>query len=66
VFASAVADAFVDIAPTFDRKLHARLAHASQASDPHALRTGWQRRFAAIGAPAGLQVAEPFTILDLS
>lgn len=65
LFASAAATAFVDVAPTFERKPAARLAHASQTADPVALRDGWRRRFAEIGAPAGLPLAEAFTILHL-
>lgn len=66
LFASAAADVFVDIAPTFERKVAARLAHVSQTSDADALRSGWRRRFAEIGASVGLQSAEAFTVLDLS
>lgn len=65
LFASAVADQHVDIAPAFERKLAARLAHASQTLDEAALRAGWRRRAAEIGAPAGLALAEAFTVLSL-
>lgn len=65
LFASALADKHVDIAPVFERKLAARLAHASQTLDAAALRAGWRRRAAEIGAPAGLDLAEAFTVLCL-
>jgi hypothetical protein len=54
-----------DIAAGFERKVAARLAHASQTPDPAALPAGWRERAARIGAPAGLALAEAFTILRL-
>lgn len=65
LFASTVASEYVDIAPTFERKLAARLAHASQTADPGALRVDWRDRAGRIGARAGLTLAEAFTILRL-
>jgi len=65
LFASTQADSFVDISAGFDRKVAARLAHASQTPDPDALRVGWRERARTIGAPAGLPLAEAFTILRL-
>lgn len=65
LFASADADAYVDIADGFARKVAARLAHESQTSDPQALADGWRRRAAEIGEPAGLACAEAFTVLRL-
>lgn len=65
LFASAAADACVDIAAGFERKIAARLAHASQTPDPEALRAGWRERAARIGVPAGLPLAETFTVLRL-
>ncbi len=65
LFASAAADACVDIATGFERKIAARLAHASQTPDPEALRAGWRERAARIGVPAGLPLAETFTVLRL-
>ena len=65
LFASAQADAYVDISAGFERKLSARLEHASQTPDPDALREGWRQRSATFGAPAGLPLAEAFTILHL-
>jgi LmbE family N-acetylglucosaminyl deacetylase len=65
LFASAIADQSVDIAAGFERKLAARLAHASQTSDPMALRLGWRQRAAAIGVTAGLALAEAFTVIQL-
>lgn len=65
LFSSAVANAYVDITRGFERKIAARLAHASQTPDPAALAVGWRERAAAIGAPAGLALAEAFTILRI-
>lgn len=65
LFASAGADAYVDITAGFARKLAARLAHASQTPDARALPESWRGRAAQIGAPAGLALAEAFTILRL-
>lgn len=65
LFASAAADAYVDIGAGFERKIAARLAHESQTADLEALRRGWRGRAAGIGAPAGLALAEAFTVLHL-
>lgn len=51
--------------PWRDPQWLTRLDHASQTPDPAALRAGWRERAARIGAPAGLALAEAFTILDL-
>ena len=45
--------------------LAARLAHGSQTSDPEELRANWRARAARIGASAGLDLAEAFTIIQL-
>jgi LmbE family N-acetylglucosaminyl deacetylase len=63
LFASTVATGYVDIAPTFERKLAARLAHVSQTADPEQLRRSWQALAAQTGAPVGLSLAEAFTVL---
>lgn len=65
LFASATPHAYVDIAPGFDRKIAARLAHVSQTPDPAALPDAWRRRAAAVGTDAGLPLAEAFTVLAL-
>lgn len=65
LFASATADAYVDIAKSIDRKIAARLAHASQTSDAAALALNWRCRAAEIGAEVGLPLAEAFTVLRL-
>lgn len=65
LFASAVADAYVDIAAVFDRKVTARLAHTSQTADPAALPERFRARDSATGAPVGLPVAEAFTIVTI-
>src|SRR5579859_3680135 len=57
LFASRIADAYVDITAGFERKLAARLAHASQTADPLALAVGWRARSAAIGNCADLALA---------
>ncbi len=65
LFASAVADAYVDIAPTFERKVIARLAHTSQTADPAALPERFRARDSDVGAPVGLPLAEAFTIVTI-
>lgn len=65
LFASAVADVYVEISQSFERKIAARLAHASQTPDPTALPESWRRRFVDVGRPAGLALAEAFTVLQL-
>jgi len=66
LFASGNADAaYVDITSGFDRKLAARLAHASQTADPLALASGWRARSASIGHIANLAFAEAFMLLQL-
>jgi LmbE family N-acetylglucosaminyl deacetylase len=63
LFASAAADCAVDITAGFERKIAARLAHRSQTPDPAALPESWRTRAAQFGAPAGLALAETFTVL---
>lgn len=65
LFASGVADSYVDISEGFERKVIARLAHTSQTPDPASLPENWQRRAAERGADAGLPMAEAFTILSI-
>ncbi len=65
LFSSDRPTAYVDIGAGFERKIAARLAHASQTSDPAALRAGWQERAARIGAEVGLPLAEAFVVLPL-
>lgn len=65
LFASVAAEAAVDISQSFERKLAARLAHASQTPDPPALVVAWRQRAAEIGAAAGVPLAEAFTVLEL-
>jgi LmbE family N-acetylglucosaminyl deacetylase len=65
LFARATATAYVDISAGFERKIAARLAHASQTDNPTALKESWRKRAAAIGAPLGLPLAEAFTLLQL-
>jgi LmbE family N-acetylglucosaminyl deacetylase len=65
LFASADPDTYVDITAGFERKIAARLAHASQTGDATALRTGWRERAARIGAATDLPLAEVFTVLRL-
>jgi LmbE family N-acetylglucosaminyl deacetylase len=65
LFGSSNADSYVEITPGFERKLAARLAHASQTADPVALTAGWRMRSASIGKVADLALAEAFTRLHL-
>jgi len=65
LFASAVADAYVDISATFERKVAARLAHASQTADPAALPERFRKRDSDAGTPVDLPLAEAFTIVTI-
>jgi LmbE family N-acetylglucosaminyl deacetylase len=65
LFASAMADTVVDISAGFDRKVRARLAHASQTPDPAALVTGWRARADEIGEMGPVPLGEAFTCLQL-
>lgn len=53
LFSSAAPDTWVDIAEGFERKVAARLVHASQTADPDALRHGWRERAAQIAPRPG-------------
>lgn len=64
LFASAVADSYVDVGAVMDRKIAARLEHHSQTSDPTALPDSWRRRATELGAPVGLEAAEAFTVIE--
>jgi LmbE family N-acetylglucosaminyl deacetylase len=63
LFASATADSYIDISAGFERKVQARLVHTSQTPDPALLPESWRMRAGEIGAPAGLALAEAFTVL---
>lgn len=65
LFASAIADRYVDIGKTLEQKIAARLEHASQTPDPDALPASWRQRARRIGEPAGLRAAEAFTVLRI-
>ncbi|HEY8369944.1 MAG TPA: PIG-L deacetylase family protein [Thermodesulfobacteriota bacterium] len=58
-------DVWIDISSTFDRKVAALRAHASQIKDPEAIAeyvADWARR---VGAPKGLPLAESFRRLEV-
>jgi LmbE family N-acetylglucosaminyl deacetylase len=65
LFASSTAESVVDISAGFEGKVMARLAHASQTSDPAALVTSWQARSAEIGKMGPVPLGEAFTCLHL-
>lgn len=65
LFASEQPDIWIDIAEALQQKIQARLAHASQHTDPAELERNWQRRAAAVGEPLGLSAAEAFKRVDL-
>jgi LmbE family N-acetylglucosaminyl deacetylase len=65
LFSSEQPDFYVDIAGTLEVKIAARLAHASQTSDPAALTASWQRRAEETGRQGGLALAEAFKRLTL-
>lgn len=65
LMASSAPDHYVDISETIEDKVWARLAHASQHTDPEALREGFRWRAQEIGKAAGLAYAEAFKRLHL-
>lgn len=65
LFSSDAPDHYMDITATLDTKIAARLAHASQTSDPIALGESWRRRAQETGQAAGLPYAEAFKRLTL-
>jgi LmbE family N-acetylglucosaminyl deacetylase len=65
LFATEVPDIWIDIAEMLPRKIAARLAHASQHTDPQELERHWQKRAGDIGAIVGLSAAEAFKRVDL-
>ncbi len=65
LFSSDTPDHYVDISATLDAKIAARLAHASQTSDPDALAESWLHRAQETGQSAGLPYAEAFKRLIL-
>jgi LmbE family N-acetylglucosaminyl deacetylase len=65
LFASAIADRYVDIGKTLEQKIAARLEHQSQTVDRDALIASWRKRAFHIGTPASLTAAETFTLLRI-
>lgn len=65
LFSSDQPDHYVDISAGLDAKIAARLAHASQTTDPTALAASWRRRAEDTGRPANLPLAEAFKRLTL-
>ncbi len=66
LFSSDCPTSYVDIEAGFERKIAARLAHASQTLDAEGLRRGWRERAERVGAEAGLPLAEAFVVLPLA
>jgi LmbE family N-acetylglucosaminyl deacetylase len=65
LFASGAADHYVDITAGIERKIAARLEHRSQTPDPAILPGNWRARAKRCGEPAGVPLAETFTLLEL-
>ena len=65
LFSSDAPDHYVDISAGLDAKIAARLAHASQTTEPDALAASWRRRAEETGRPAGIPLAEAFKRLTL-
>jgi LmbE family N-acetylglucosaminyl deacetylase len=65
LFSSDRPDYYVDIADTLEAKIAARLAHASQTSDPGALAASWRARAEETGRRGRLALAEAFKRLTL-
>ena len=60
---SRIPDLYVDISSTIDRKIAARLEHASQMTDSEALNRSFRARASEIGSIAGLNQAEAFKVV---
>lgn len=60
LFSSDQPDHYVDITAGLDAKIAARLAHASQTTDPETLAVSWRRRDEETGRQGGLPLAEAF------
>lgn len=60
LFSSDQPDFYLDITDGLEAKIAARLAHASQTSDPAALATSWRRRAEETGRQGGVGLAEAF------
>lgn len=65
LFSSDAPDFYVNITDGLTEKIAARLAHASQTSDPEALAAAWRRRAEETGRQGGLPLAEAFKRLTL-
>ena|SRR5579859_1210427 len=65
LFSSDTPDHYVDISDGLADKIAARLAHASQTSDPEALTESWRRRAEETGRQGGQPLAEAFKRLAL-
>lgn len=65
LFASQLADSYVNIESGLEQKIEARIRHESQTADPESLRENWRKRAAEVGERAGLPAAEVFTIVEL-
>lgn len=65
LFASEKADRYVDITAGLQRKVTARIAHASQTVDSARLGVMWRERAQATGRTVGVDAAEAFTIVEL-
>lgn len=65
LFGSDQPDHYVDISAGLEAKIAARLAHASQTSDPAALAEAWRHRAEETGRQGGLPLAEAFKRLVL-
>lgn len=65
LFSSSEPDVWVDISGGLERKIEARLRHASQTADAGALRRSWTLRAGEIGEPVGVRAAEAFKLLRL-
>ncbi len=60
LFATESPNLWIDIAVSLDRKIAARLAHASQGADAATLPANWRQRAAQAGEVVGLAAAEAY------
>lgn len=65
LYGSEYPDTFIDISGTFDDKINALKAHASQVGEAEGLADRMRERAAEIGQPQGIPLAEAFKVIKM-
>jgi LmbE family N-acetylglucosaminyl deacetylase len=65
MYGSETPDTFIDISGTFDRKIHALKAHASQVGTGDTLEARMRERAAEVGREHGIAMAEAFKVVKM-